>query len=80
MGIPVSVRLDDDVRTELESRARSQGIGLATLLRDLATRAAREARRERIREASERVGQHLAGSEEGKVLYEAWGTPQTDAS
>lgn len=33
MGLPVSIRLDDDVRDELEAQARSRGIGLATTLR-----------------------------------------------
>jgi hypothetical protein len=41
MGVPISVRLDDDVRDELEAQVRSRGIGLATLLRDLAIEAAR---------------------------------------
>jgi hypothetical protein len=45
MGVPISIRLDDDVRDELETQARSRGVRLATLLRDLATEAAREARR-----------------------------------
>ena len=79
MGVPISIRLDDDVRDELEVQARSQGIGLATLLRDLATRAAREARRARIREASETVARHIAGSAEGQAFYEDWGTPRADA-
>jgi hypothetical protein len=47
VGVPISIRLDDDVRDELEVQARSRGIGVATLLRDLATGAAREARRAR---------------------------------
>lgn len=79
MGVPISIRLDDDVRDELEAQARARGVGLATLLRDLATAAAREARRARIREASERVGSHVAGSPEGQAFYEAWGTPHVDA-
>ena len=65
MGVPISIRLDDDVRDELEAQARSRGIGLATLLRDLATEAAREARRTRIRQASAAIGAHVATSVEG---------------
>jgi hypothetical protein len=38
--LPVSIRLDDDVRDELEAQARSRGIGLSTPLRDLVTAAA----------------------------------------
>jgi len=79
MGMPVSIRLDDDVREELESQARSRGVGLATLLRDLATEAAREARRTRIRDASAAVGAHIAKSLEGEAFYKDWGTPRADA-
>jgi GNAT superfamily N-acetyltransferase len=80
MGTPISIRLDDDVRDELEAQARSRGIGLATLLRDLATRAAREARRARIRQASAAVGAHVATSADGQAFYEEWGTPRADVS
>jgi hypothetical protein len=79
MGLPVSIRLDDDVRDELEAQARVRGIGLATLLRDLATDAARDARRARIREASAAVGAHIAKSPEGEAFYKDWGTPCADA-
>ena len=79
MGVPISIRLDDDVRDELEMQARSQGVGLATLLRDLATRTAHEARRARIRQASETVARRVAGSAEGHAFYEDWGTPRADA-
>ncbi len=79
MGVPISIRLDDDVRRELEAEARSRGVGLATLVRDLVTEAAREARRVRIREASAAVGAHVARSAEGRAFYEEWGTPESDA-
>jgi hypothetical protein len=78
MGVPISIRLDDDVRDELEAQARARGIGLATLLRDLATKAARAARRDRIRQASAAVGTHVAGSAEGQEFYRDWGTPRAD--
>jgi hypothetical protein len=79
MGVPISIRLDDDVRDELEAQARSRGIGLATLLRDLATEAARAARRARIRQASAVIGAHVSTSAEGGAFYEDWGTPLSDA-
>jgi GNAT superfamily N-acetyltransferase len=79
MGLPISIRLDDDVRDELETQARARGIGLATLLRDLATEAARQARRARIRQASAAVGSHAAASAEGQAFYQDWGTPRADA-
>jgi len=79
MGVPISIRLDDDVREELEAQARARGVGLATLLRDLATEAARKARRTRIHQASGAVGAHIAASAEGRAFYEEWGTPRADA-
>lgn len=79
MGVPISIRLDDDVRHELEEQAQSRGIGLGTLLRELATEAAREARRARIHDASQAVADHVAGSVEARAFYESWGTPNTNA-
>ena len=75
MGLPISIRLDDDVRDELEAQARASDVGLATLIRDLATRAARDARRARIREASARIGARVAQSSDAKSFYDDWGTP-----
>jgi hypothetical protein len=79
MGVPISIRLDDDVRAELEAQAHARGIGLATLLRGLATEAARAAQRNRIRQASTAIGAHVAASAEGQAFYADWGTPRTDA-
>jgi hypothetical protein len=79
MGVPISIRLDDDVRTELEAQASARGIGLSTLLRDVATQAARLGRRDRIRQASAAVGRHVAASAEGTALYQEAGTPNVDA-
>jgi hypothetical protein len=79
MGAPISIRLDDDVRLELEAQARSRGVGLATLLRDLATRAAREAQRARIREESAAVARYVRSSAEAQEFYRDWGTPLNDA-
>ncbi len=79
LSIPISVRLDDDVRDELEAQARLRGMDLAAFLKELATEAARNARRERIRNESERVGQYVAGSSEAQAFYTDWGTPLGDA-
>ena len=79
MGVPISIRLDDDVRQELEAQAQSRGVGLATLLRDLATQAARQARRARIRADSGRVGERVAGFAEGQELFGDWGSPDWGA-
>jgi hypothetical protein len=78
MAAPISVRLDDDVRLELESQAQAQGIGLATLIRNLAKQAARDAKRARIRADSKRVADYVAKSPEAKAFYEFWGTPDTN--
>ncbi len=78
MSVPISIRLDEGVRDELEAQARARGIGLSTLVRDLATEAARKARRARIREASAAIGTHVATSAAGKAFYEEWGTPRAD--
>jgi len=78
VGVPISIRLDDDVRAELEAQAQARGIGLATLLRDLATRAARDAQRARIRQASEAIGHRVVGNAEARAFYAEIGTPTTD--
>jgi hypothetical protein len=78
MTAPISVRLDDEVRATLEAEAKTQGIGLATLLRQLAADAAREVRRKRIRAESEAVGKYIASNPEAREFYEFWGTPTTD--
>lgn len=79
MGDSISICLDDDVREELEAQARARSIGLATLLRDLATRAARDARRARIWEASEAIGRRVGTSAAACAFYADVGTPTTDA-
>jgi len=78
MSAPVSIRLDDDVRKTLEAEARARNIGLATLLRQIAAEAARQAKRKRIREQSEVVGRYVATNPEAKEFYEFWGTPHID--
>jgi hypothetical protein len=75
VGVPILVRLDDDVQTELEAQAQSQGVGLETLLGNLATEAARAAKRARIWEDSERLGALYATDPEVKAFYDDWGTP-----
>jgi GNAT superfamily N-acetyltransferase len=77
MGVPISVRLDDDGRSALEAQAQRQGVGSATLLRNLATQAARDAKRARIREDSARVAAYVATSPEAQAFYEFWGTPRS---
>ena len=78
MGHPISVRLDDEVQVTLEEAAKIRGIGLSTLIRDLANSEARRVRRERIRAQSRAVADYLATSTEGRAFYEDWGTPPSD--
>jgi hypothetical protein len=78
VGVPISIRLDDDVRAELEAQAQARGIELATLLRDLATHVARDAQRARIHQASEAIGHRAAGYAEAHAFYKEIGTPTTD--
>jgi DNA-binding protein YbaB len=67
MGVPISIRVDDEIREELE------------MLRDLVTEAARQAKRARIRQASAAIGAHVAASQDAQAFYEEWGTPRADA-
>ena len=78
MAAPISIRLDDHVREELEAEARARNIGLATLLRQIAAEAARQVKRKRIREQSEAVGRYVASHPEAKEFYEFWGTPRME--
>jgi len=73
MSAPISVRLDEDVRRELEAEARGRGIGLATLLRELAAGAARDARRARIRAQSAAVAAFVKEDDDAARFYEDWG-------
>jgi len=78
MAAPISIRLDDEVRKTLETEARARQIGLATLLRQIAAEAARQVKRQRIREQSEAVGRYIASNPEAKEFAEFWGTPRID--
>jgi hypothetical protein len=78
MSAPISIRLDDEVRQTLESEAQSRQIGLSTLLRQIATEAARQVKRKRIREQSEAVGRYVASSPEAAEFCEFWGTPRQE--
>jgi hypothetical protein len=79
MGVPLSIRLDDEVRDELEMQAKASGVGLATLLRDLATKAARDAKRARIHAASAAIGERTTSSADARAFYDQIGAPTTDA-
>jgi GNAT superfamily N-acetyltransferase len=74
MSLPVSVRLDDDVRATLEAEARARKLGLSSYLRELARERARELRRDRIRQQSRAVAAHVEREPDAAGFYEAWGS------
>lgn len=78
MNSPVSIRLNDEVRATLEAEAKARGLGLATLLREIAADAAREVRRERIKAESAAVGRFVAGDRDAQALINALGRPPVD--
>jgi hypothetical protein len=73
MVMPVSVRLDDDVKDVLEEEARHLHMGLSSYLRLLASEAAERVRRDRIRRQSEAVGTYVGQSPRARGFYEDWG-------
>jgi hypothetical protein len=75
MGQPLSIRLEDDQRAELKAEARWREIPVATLVRDLLSEGLQQARRQRILEASAKIGERVATSEKARAFYEDWGTP-----
>ena len=78
MSAPISVRLDQEVRDILEAEARHKNVGLSTLLRQIATEAAKEARRRRIRKQTEAVGKYAAANPDAAEFFEDWGTPTAE--
>jgi predicted transcriptional regulator len=78
MTMPLSIRLDDAVRAELEQAAKETGQALATLVRDVLTERAKELRRARIRKASEAVAAYAARDPEVRAFFADWGTPTTN--
>ncbi len=78
MSAPISIRLDDEVRATLVAEAADHGIGLATYIRQLATDAAREVRRKRIREQTAVVAKYIRENKEAQEFYDFWGTPTSN--
>jgi predicted DNA-binding protein len=75
MSALISIRLDDDVRTTLEEAARAKGVGLATYLREIATHAARDVHRARIRDQSAHLARRVAECPDAQAFYGDWGNP-----
>jgi len=78
VSMPVSVRLDEDVRQTLEEAARARHIGLSAYLREVAVEEARRVRRERIRLQSREVGAYVASSPAAQEFYAEWGSPSAE--
>jgi hypothetical protein len=78
MSAPISVRLDDETRELLEMEAHDREIGLSTLLREIATEAAKQVRRRRIRKQMQAVAEHINSSPEAAEFYDFWGTPTAE--
>ncbi len=78
MSAPISVRLDNTTRELLEREARERNIGLSALLREIATDAARQARRRRTRQQTKTVAEYIASNPEAKEFVEFWGTPRVE--
>lgn len=78
MGHPVSVRLDEQIQTTLESAARDRGIGLSTYLRELAAQEAERLRRERTRAQSRAVAAHIEASDEARAFQRDWTRPSPE--
>jgi hypothetical protein len=76
MSSLISIRLDNGVRTTLEAEATERGMGLATLIRELAADAARQVRRKRIRAQSAALARYVAEHPEARSFYEDWGGPR----
>lgn len=80
MGTPVSIRLDEQVQTTLETAAKERGVGLSTYIRDLAAVDARRILKARIRTQSERVGDYVVASAEAREFYDDWGKPPVETA
>ena len=64
-----------DVRETLEAEAKTLGIGLASYLRQMAAKAARDATRARLRAGSAAVATHIAEDRSARNFMGEWGTP-----
>jgi hypothetical protein len=76
--MPISVRLDEAVRAELQQAAQEKGQPLASLVREALTGLVQEIRRARIRNASAAVATHAVGDPKAQVFLADWGTPTAD--
>lgn len=70
---PVSIRLDDKLRHDLEQEAAARGVTLTSLMRDILSVGAREMRRQRIRSESKRVAEYVSAAPQARALFDETG-------
>ncbi|MFT8956702.1 MAG: hypothetical protein ABF917_03325 [Gluconobacter oxydans] len=73
MAFPLSVRLDERLRIDLEQEATARGIPLSQLIYDLLETGAKSARRDRIRRDSARVAYYVAATPSALAFFEEVG-------
>ncbi|RCL05623.1 hypothetical protein BJI49_10130 [Acetobacter pasteurianus] len=73
MASPLSIRIDERLRLNLEQEAAASGIPLSQLVRDLLETGAKRARRDRIRRDSARVARYVAATPSAQELFEETG-------
>lgn len=78
MAGPVSIRLDEGLRRDLETEAAARGMSLASLIQDILTNAVSEARRRRMREGSASVAAYVASSPAAQALFKEAGGAHSD--
>ncbi|MCE2576753.1 hypothetical protein [Komagataeibacter sp. FNDCR2] len=70
MTSPLSIRLDDRLRDDLEREASARGVPLSRLVRELLEEGVSLARRERIRADGARVAAYAAAAPEARALFD----------
>ncbi|MEZ7137946.1 hypothetical protein [Komagataeibacter sp. SM21] len=76
MTSPLSIRLDDRLRDDLEREANARGVPLSRLVRELLEEGVSLARRERIRADGASVAAYAAGAPEARALFDGAGGGQ----
>jgi hypothetical protein len=74
----LTIRLPERARAQLEAEASRRGVGLSTLVRELAEAEARRVEHERVMAAWEPVLGHLADDPSAREELGMYGTPAAD--
>ena len=73
MEPPLSIHLDERLRSDLEQEATARDIPLSQLIRELLETGAKSARLDRIRRDSARVASYVAATRPAQALFEEAG-------